>query len=736
MKDLEAFENWDSQKNRALLLLSSLGAFALMIGIAGQFSSRVDSDWTSWSWLAPTILICGGILSFSCWHLLQSDRRRSIEIAGLRKIMDLNCDAWIRLDVAGRIAEWGPGAEKLYGWSHDEVVGRKLGEFFSLPSSGSDDENLAETLRARRQTRMQGQMLTKAGNRRDVDFRIAWISDRAIISVFETRQTEMNEDEKLAWISKLENRVSERTAELKAREDFLGIITDSIPVGIAYLDSAMQFQFANKFYRQFHSLEDREWREKSFSEVFGAESYRLIEGYLHRVLEGETVRFEGWHPFRETQYVNVLLLPDRDSLGTVRGCVALLTDVSEYKRIEQELRLAKEAAETANTAKSRFIANMSHELRTPLGAMLGFTQLLAGTQLNRSEREELVARVKRNGELLEHIIEDVLDLARIESGQLRVENRLVEIDELIQDLHSLFLPRLAKKNLELKLTRSSDLPKTISTDPFRLQQILLNVVGNAIKFTHEGSVRMNFHFRKGESQRSSSGPGTLEIDVSDTGEGIKFEAIDSLFSMFMQADSSSTRRFGGSGSGLSLSRKLARLLGGDLQLVRTELGRGSVFRLSVKDNPQELQQFQPRVGKDSKNGSSLRAHVLVVEDSEDNQFLMTHLLSKAGLTFQTAANGAEALELMKDRKFDLILMDLQMPVMDGLEATRQIRNSGNTIPIIAVTAHAMKENRIEARKIGVDDYLTKPIDFDTLMKSVTERLRYEDMSKKTNGIRN
>jgi signal transduction histidine kinase/ActR/RegA family two-component response regulator len=416
---------------------------------------------------------------------------------------------------------------------------------------------------------------------------------------------------------------------------------------------------------------------------------------------------------------------------------------SESSEATRELREAKRRAEAATRAKSEFLANMSHELRTPMTAILGYTELLIEDgDLDRapSSRIEALRTLKRNGHHLLQVLTDILDLSKIEAGKIEVERLSTSPRELIADVEAVLRHMAAEKAIALEVRYEGPIPSRIQTDPTRLRQILMNLVGNAIKFTTLGGVRVVIRLVAG-----ARGP-LLSIAVSDTGPGIPPEALDRIFAAFSQADASTTRQFGGTGLGLTISRQLARLLGGDIQVDSLE-GNGSTFTLTLDPGPLDgvesqadpaLARFRPFVPGGEEDDSTLGfidavsasqpdAHILVVEDGEDNRRLLTRTLQRAGFRVSYAENGEEGAEralsaLSADQPFDVILMDMQMPVLDGYGATRLLRSRGYRGPIVALTAHAMKGDRERCIEAGCDDFATKPISRRELIAKVVAHL--------------
>lgn len=403
-----------------------------------------------------------------------------------------------------------------------------------------------------------------------------------------------------------------------------------------------------------------------------------------------------------------------DRKGLPVSMEGMIMDIHDQKMATEELSRAKAAAEKANESKSSFLANVSHEIRTPMTAVLGFAELLRDSILSEDDKTDAILRIERSGKALLKLIDNVLDLSKIEAGQIILCKETFSVCDLGSEVIGLFKPVAEQKKLELIFKVEENVPAFVTSDLVRIRQILLNLIGNAIKFTAEGSVTLKLKM---------STPGILEMEVRDTGIGISKESQGFLFRPFVQADGSITRRFGGTGLGLALSKRFCELLGGSLCLTESEYGRGSCFvarveALPVEAHPEVVVPFAKEENPRKLLQSLLGHRILVAEDGLDNQVLLKAYLEKAGALVQIAGNGDEAYQAATKESFDLVLMDIQMPIMDGLQATKKLRQIGYSKPILALTAHAMKEEVARSFEAGCNDHLNKPISRAALISTV------------------
>ncbi len=419
---------------------------------------------------------------------------------------------------------------------------------------------------------------------------------------------------------------------------------------------------------------------------------------------------------------------DERTLKLSAANLALKVEIVERERAEIESQNALAQAEAASRTKSEFLANTSHEIRTPMTSILGFSERLLDPGLTDADKVEALSRIRRNGEHLLQIINDILDISKIEAGMLAVDRIACSPHDIVAEVHGAMDVRAAIAGIELKVESIGGIPETILTDPVRLKQILLNLVGNAIKFTQRGWVRLLVTLESGAVPR-------LRFAVMDTGIGMETETVTRLFRPFMQADSSTTRRFGGTGLGLSICKHLVERLGGSIE-VTSEVGAGSVFTFSIDTG--SLTDVKMRRGQNLSFLAEFTdsdvpfttprlsgARILLVEDGEDNRRLIGFILAAAEACVEIAVDGGEALTKVRaaeaaGQPFHLIVMDMQMPVVDGYEASRRLRSEGCQSSIIALTAHAMSTDRDKCLEAGCDDFCTKPIVRHTFLSTIAK----------------
>ncbi len=394
--------------------------------------------------------------------------------------------------------------------------------------------------------------------------------------------------------------------------------------------------------------------------------------------------------------------------------MVLAASLAERRLSEAQWIAAKERAESASHAKSTFLANMSHEIRTPLAAILGFSDLLVNREAAPEDVPEFAQAVRRNGELLSKLVDDILDLSRVEAGKLDVAKRTVDLEELLADIVLLF----DRSDARFSIARGANLPRAIETDPFRLRQILTNLINNALKFSGREHVLLSI-----SAQNNAHEQTVLRFAVQDKGLGIKTEFQKNLFQAFSQGEPSISRTYGGTGLGLALSRHLARALGGDLWLAESKIGEGSTFICEIRGEIRD-ETARSKIAPAEPLPKTLHGvNILVADDAPDNRILVEHMLSRVGAQVHTVSNGEDAVKRALTGTYDVVLMDLQMPQKNGYEATADLRRAGFNKPIVALTAHTLSGEKEKCMQLGFDDHCKKPIERQTLIASLSRLAR-------------
>lgn len=484
-----------------------------------------------------------------------------------------------------------------------------------------------------------------------------------------------------------------------------------------------------------------EWVNEGFERLTGFNQQEVVETYGDMLLrnnlsglnprsphfktlmtEKKSVSYESQNYTKDGKeiWVFTTITPILSIDGEIQKIIAIDSDISERKEVEFELIKAKHKAEKLARTKEEFLANMSHEIRTPMNAIIGMAELLRETKLDNKQQEYLKS-IRFASENLLTLINDVLDLAKMEAGEMRFESVEFDIRQLLDSITGMLHFRVNEKRLSLECNIEDGVPTLVKGDPTRLNQILINLLSNAIKFTEQGQIGIGVKVLDKKEQTVK-----LQFDISDTGIGIPKSKHKSIFGSFTQGESETTRKYGGTGLGLSIVKKLIDLQGGTIKL-ESEVGKGSTFSIVIEmetANAAELNKVQD--DKYTKNGQDLSGvSVLIVEDNELNQVLAIEFLNKAKAKSEVAKNGKEAVEMVKKGKFDIVLMDIQMPEMDGYQASRKLRSEGYEVPIIAMTAHAFQGEREKCLSAGMDDYLTKPIRFEKMVEIMAKALKSE-----------
>ncbi|QDU36856.1 Sensory/regulatory protein RpfC [Maioricimonas rarisocia] len=617
------------------------------------------------------------------------------------------------LSVDGRLTEVNTLALEMCGFRFEDVIGRPFWEtgWWSATEESQQIVRSAIQQAARGETwRAEVPYWWADGSEHIVDMAILPIRDKEGTVVFLCANgTDVTERKRTELALR-------RNAETFAR------LVEGSPFGIYVIDSQFrvyqvsvgaQVAFRNVrplIGRDFAEVMHTLWPDPFASETVAIFRHTLETGepyvapsLTEQRIDVDEVESYEWQVHRVT-------LPDGQY-----GVVCYFFDTTELRQVERALRESEQRAQRANLAKSEFLANMSHEIRTPMAAILGYADMLL-THLDDPDNRQCVATIKRNGTHLLELINDILDLSRIEAGKMDIEREKCDLPHLLADLDSLMRVRVDEKDgLDFRVRTEGKIPATLTTDAKRLKQILINLVGNAIKFTDEGHVHVRVTLLS-----DSNGP-SIQFAVEDTGIGIAPEKIERLYQPFSQADSSVTRQFGGTGLGLTISRRLTDLLGGQLDL-ESEPEKGTTFYLTLPAGPLDdvdmvdFEIDQARTDETERPPlPRLHCRVLLVDDRRDVRHVAQHFLEEAGASVMTAEDGGQGIDAVLQSEtdgqpFDLIVMDMQMPNVDGYTAVSELRARGCELPMIALTADAMRGDRERCLDVGCDDYLSKPIE--------------------------
>jgi PAS domain S-box-containing protein len=607
-------------------------------------------------------------------------------------------DAIVTIDEEGIIHDFNTAAEKLFGYARDEAVGEDLAELF-IPE-------------AYREAHRQGMAHWKATGEANVfGVRIEIEAQNRSGKIFpiELAITPLGLEGETYFTGFIRDITEQKMAQAELR---LAASTFESKEGIFITDAESNIIRVNRAL-----LEMTGFTEDA---VIGANPDRIIKpGQVvmasgsdwNDLLSSDDHQYEIYvQPIKGQAYPGwVSISAVRDDEGKVINYVVHVIDMTEQKQIEQDLQSAREEAEAANRAKSQFLANMSHEIRTPLNAIINLNSLLLNSAMS-SEQQDLAIAANNGGKALSKLVDDILDFSKIEAGKLRLLNLPFNLHVLIHDLDALFRPQASTDGLVLLVSIGQEVPEWVAGDEIRLRQVLVNLLGNALKFTEVGEVELSVERSNNQS---------ILFRVRDTGIGISPEEAELIFAEFSQADESLTRRHGGTGLGLPISEGFVRKMNGQIHY---EPGAevGSIFWFEI---PLEQAEKPEEVEKAIDVDRLLGASVLVAEDSHANQLVAKALLEKAGCRVELVSNGKEAVEAASNNSFDTVFMDLSMPVMDGLEATRLIRameGGSSGVPIIAMTANVFSEDRKRCLEAGMNDFVAKPIQEQVLI----ERLAY------------
>jgi len=639
----------------------------------------------------------------------QKDKLQSAqqEIRKLSSGVKQSPTAIIFTDAYGKAEYVNPRFEEITGYSSHDVIGNDLRQFqCDAHWQEKDYQELWEWISQGREWRGTIQNQRKDGT-------LYW--ERVIISSI--RDAGQNLTNFLV-IKEDISQQKQKENEIRYLKEFNEAIVNTMSQGILVEDADGHIIFVNPSLLKLTGYEESELIGAPWSILVEEDMKYEVEQIIHNRDLGNSDFYEvsllSKYQKHLPVYVSTTTLWDQ---GHYNGTIVVLTDISHLKRKERELQKAKDKAEESDRLKSEFLANMSHEIRTPMNGILGFSKLLKNEGLEDEEWKEYVDIIHKSSHQLLRIISDIVDYSKIEAGHYEVRHDEVDVVQLLEELKTLFLGELPGKersHLDLRIkTHARERKRRVLADERKLKQVMTNLTENALKFTHQGYVEMGYHLQEDQ----------ILFYVKDTGIGISPEQVGIIFQKFRQADSTTTREYGGTGLGLTISKKLVEIMEGQLW-VESQVDQGSTFFFTIPYRPVAMKASGIKTQEQKKDWSS--KHILIVEDDMASYLYFSHLLAKTGVLLTHAESGAQAWEAVQKSEFDLILMDIRLGDINGLELARQMREKNNKTPIIAQTAYALSADKDKCLQAGCYDYISKPIQPPTFMNKIDAFLNPEN----------
>ena len=626
-----------------------------------------------------------------------------------RLIMNSSLNAIITIDKKGLINFWNNRAEQMFGWKKSEVIGKPL-----------HDTIIPDVHKANHVKGMNHYLKTGEGPVLNKNLELPAINRNGKEFPIEISIIPIQQNNELFFCSFIQDISERKKAEnqLKIQEEKYRNIIANMNLGMLEVDNEENIKFANQSFCKISGYEIDELIGRKPSDLFVAgENKNKIEKKKELRKKGISDIYQ--LPIKnkrgELRWWTVSGGPNFDDKGNLIGSIGIHLDITEQKQLEIELEAEKVKALEASKAKEAFLANMSHEIRTPLNAIIGFLRELEKQNISETQHKYIENSTIASKHLLS-IINNILDISKIEAGEMTLDHEDFDLHKTIENVFNVLQPKTIQKNLIFKTFYDDSLTKYFKGDSVRIEEILFNLVGNSIKFTSQGSITITCRLVKNETSNQ-----TICISIEDTGIGMESNFITSIFNKFTQEENNKTKKFGGTGLGMSITKQLIDLMNGEIN-IKSEKDKGTKIEIHL---PLEKGN-RANIVYDSFDSSKINLEnkkILLVEDNEFNRIVAQNSLSSINCITTEAENGKEALEILKNNTFDLILMDIQMPIMDGFETTQFIRNNLKLeIPIIALTANAFKTEIDRCKAIGMNDYITKPFNEKNLFETIIKHL--------------
>ncbi len=630
-----------------------------------------------------------------------------------RLIMNSALNAILTIDKNGLITFWNDSAEKIFGWKREDVFGKKLIDtMFSEENTEATEIEIKHFIKPGQELVLNKQIEVIGINKTGDEFPI----EMSIIPVKQGKSIFF-----CAFIQDISKRKKAEN-NLKYQEEKYRNIIANMNLGLIEVDNNEIIQFANQSFSDISGYETNELIGKNPAEVFiFGENFEIMKtkNVVRKLGVSDVYQIPVKNKRGELKWWAISGAPNFDDQGNLVGTIGIHLDITDQKQLEIDLENEKIKAEEASKAKEAFLANMSHEIRTPLNAIIGFLRELEKQELTDLQKKYIENSSIASKHLLA-IINNILDISKIEAGEMSINDEAFIIENSIKNVVTVLQPKAEQKSIDLIINYDSNISKVLKGDPLRIEQILFNLIGNSLKFTQKGEINVNCNLISEEINSEE-----ICISIFDTGIGMDKKFIDTIFKKFSQEDKKITRKFGGTGLGMAITKELVNLMNGRIE-VESEKNIGTkiyIYLTFEKGNQENIKTALSDKELTNIDG----ARILLVEDNDLNRMVAQNSLQYFNCKVVEAENGLEAVEILKANKFDIILMDIQMPEMDGIEATKVIRNKLNIkTPIIALTANAFKTEIEKCRKAGMDDYVTKPFDETILLETIAKLLHREN----------